>query len=220
MSMTCTSCGEKAVKNGNYFITAKNIFGQTMLLGAVGVAVCPKCIGKHARGFLLRPMVFSILLFIFAVFCATMIVFIDGYGSTMQYIILAALTAMSLGGAVFQFVRLVKIIKRIRKPDNFIKTVSPAEMARIGAAILSRRKIITDNIFFSWPALSGVELPDEGEKLPPETLKQIREPFKLPMKRQLSLISFHKGDLHIPFTNIPDTMSKSTREIIKKAIKG
>lgn len=221
MSIKCTSCGEKAVKNGNYFITAKNMMGQTVLLGAAGVGMCEKCIAKHSRGFLWAPMFLSILLFIFAVFCGTMIIFISGYGTVMQYVILAALTAMSLAGAVWNFVKLIKLIKRVRKPARYIKTMTPAETARIGAAIVGRKRILTENVFFSWTALAKAPQEEvDAEKLSYEFLNEIRQPFKLPMRRQLALISFHRHDLHIPFTNLPDTMNKTVRQLITKAIKG
>jgi hypothetical protein len=218
MSAKCTACGSNPVKNANYFITAKNLFGQTNLIGAANIGMCRNCICKYTTSFLVAPVAGAVASLIFAIFCGSFIVFIYGWGTVIQYTILGVLTAICLAFAVSSFIRIVRIVRNVRNPDNYVRSITQPELARIGARIILKKNGLDEGIFFYWSRLynSREEILTQG--MTPELRTAIREPFRLPMRRQLSLISFRRKDLHIPYTNIPDTKDKSVRELITKAL--
>ncbi len=220
MNAKCTACGGKTSKYANYFVTAKNMLGQTNLIGALGVGMCRNCILKYTISFLPRHVISTIIMFLLAFICGTMIIFLSGLGTatTMQYTILAAFTALFLAGMVGSIIKLLRIIRNLRHPEDYLKRITPAEVARIGAKMLLKKTIISENIFFSWPTLFGLREEIDTNGLTPDIRAKLREPFRLPMRRQLSLFSFRRHELRIPYTNIPNTMDKSVRELISAAL--
>ncbi|MBR2520875.1 MAG: hypothetical protein IKE62_01665 [Oscillospiraceae bacterium] len=217
MSINCTSCGGKPVKTGYYFITARDFFGRTNLLGAVGVGMCRQCICKFSARFLRRPVLYVVFAALGVMICVSMIAFISGRGTVMQYVILAFLGLMCLAGMISNIVRAVRIIRDIRDPDGYIRRITPAEIAAIGTRIISSKRVITDNILFSWRNLAGMD--DSEDPLTPVEAEQVRQAFILPMRRGLTLITLHRKEPRIPFTNVPDTMDPAVRRLILRAVK-
>ncbi len=218
MSTKCTACGANSVKNGNYFITAKNLFGQTNLLGAANIGMCRNCIRKYTSFFLVNPVAGAVVTLLLALFCGSFILFIYGWGSIIQYTILGVLTAVCLAFAIRSFISIIRIVRDVRNPDSYIKSITQPELARIGARIILAKNGLDENILFYWPKLYRAREEILRQGITPEIRASIREPFRLPMRRQLTLISFRRRDLRIPYTNTPDTMDKSVRDLISKAI--
>ena len=144
-----------------------------------------------------------------ALVCVSMMVFLSGRGTVMQYVILAFLTALCLAGAVTNFIRISRIVGAVKDPDGLVRDMTPAEAAAVGARMIAGKRVLTDNILFSWQNLSSVE---DGEgPLSPEETEKVRQPFALPMKRGLALITLRRKEPRIPYTNVPDTMDASVR---------
>ena len=218
MSTKCTGCGEKAVKSGNYFITAKNFAGQTVLLGAANIGMCRKCISKCLTSILWKPVFGFVFSLIGVILSVTMIAFLKGLGSTVQYIILGLLAALLVGSAVMTLIRVIYLIKCIKHTDKFIKEMTPADITAVGAKLVLRGRKLYNGTIFSWNNLRACSHIIDEEGITEEVRAKITEPMEINPRRQLSLHTFHRKELHIPYTNIPNTMDKDTRVLIAEAL--
>jgi len=218
MSTKCTGCGGKAVKSGNYFITAKNFSGQTVLLGAANIGMCRSCISKCLTSIMWKPVFGFVFSLIGVVLSVTMIAFLKGFGSTVQYVILGLLTALLVGSSVMTLLRFIHIIKCIKHTDKYVKEMTPADIAAVGAKLVLRGRKLANGTIFSWNKLRACRQIIDEEGITDEVRAKITEPMEINPRRQLSLHSFHRNQLHIPYTNIPNTMDKDTRVLIAEAL--